>query len=81
MDGEDCLRALSHVTGVPYSDGKANRDFRDFGWEIAHGAVSRRPPISFDTIVARTGATHTTLGLGFVRHSRTILCRAVHRPS
>jgi hypothetical protein len=30
-----------------------------FGWEIAHVAVSRRPPISLDTIVARTkGYTH-----------------------
>jgi hypothetical protein len=27
---------------------------RGFGWEIAHEAVSRRPPISLDTIVART---------------------------
>jgi hypothetical protein len=26
---------------------------RDFGWEIAHEAVSRRPPISLDTVVAR----------------------------
>jgi hypothetical protein len=26
----------------------------DFGWEIAHAAVSRRPPISLDRIVART---------------------------
>ena len=32
----------------------ANRDVRDFGWGIAHEAVSRRPPISLDTIVART---------------------------
>ena len=32
---------------------------RDFGWEIAHEAVSRRPPISLDTIVARTeGCTY-----------------------
>jgi hypothetical protein len=32
---------------------------RDFGWEIAHEAISRRPPISVDTIVARTeGYTH-----------------------
>jgi hypothetical protein len=32
---------------------------RDFGWEIAHAAVSRRPPISLVTIVARTeGYTH-----------------------
>jgi hypothetical protein len=26
---------------------------RDFGWEIAHEAVSRRPPISLYTIAAR----------------------------
>jgi hypothetical protein len=33
----------------------ANRDVWDFGWEIiAHAAVSRRPPISLYTIVART---------------------------
>ena len=31
-----------------------NRDVRDFGWEIAHAAVSRRPPISLHKIVART---------------------------
>jgi hypothetical protein len=36
---------------LPYSDEKvANR----FGWEIAHEDVSRRPPISLYTIVART---------------------------
>jgi hypothetical protein len=37
-----------------YSDAKANRTGRDFGREIAHAAVSRRPPISLYTIVART---------------------------
>jgi hypothetical protein len=38
-----------------YSDAKvANRDGRGFGWGIAHAAVSQRPPISLDTIVART---------------------------
>jgi hypothetical protein len=26
----------------------------DFGWENAHAAVTRRPPISLDTIVPRT---------------------------
>jgi hypothetical protein len=26
----------------------------DFGWEIAHAAASRRPPISLYSIVART---------------------------
>jgi hypothetical protein len=30
-----------------------HRNGREFGWEIAHAAVSRRPPISLDTIVAR----------------------------
>ena len=32
----------------------ANRDFRGFGWGIAHGTVTRRPPISLDTMVPRT---------------------------
>ena len=40
---------------VPYSDATvANRNGRDFGGEIAHAAVSRRPPIPLYTIVART---------------------------
>jgi hypothetical protein len=40
---------------LAYSDAKvANRDVRDFGWEIAHAAVSRRPPISLYATVART---------------------------
>jgi hypothetical protein len=40
---------------VAYSDAKvANRNGRVFGWEIAHAAVSRRPPISLDKIEART---------------------------
>jgi hypothetical protein len=43
-----CVRSLT-------SEGKvANRGVRGFGWEIAHAAVSRRPPISLYTIVART---------------------------
>jgi hypothetical protein len=34
---------------------------RDFGWEIAHAAASRRPPISLDSIVARIeGYTYDT---------------------
>ena len=32
----------------------ANRSVREFGWEIAHEAVSPRPPNSLDTIAART---------------------------
>jgi hypothetical protein len=40
---------------TPYSDEKvANRNGQGFRGEIAHSAVSRRPPISLDTIVART---------------------------
>jgi hypothetical protein len=40
---------------VEYSDEKvARRNVWDFVWEIAHEAFSRRPPISLDTIVART---------------------------
>jgi chemotaxis protein histidine kinase CheA len=39
---------------IPYSDAKvANRNVRDFGWEVAHAVVSRRPPISCYAIVAR----------------------------
>jgi hypothetical protein len=32
----------------------ANRNSRVFGWEIAHAAVSQRPPLSLTKIVART---------------------------
>jgi hypothetical protein len=44
-----CVHAFSTRTRV---DKVANR--KDFGWEIAHGAVSRRPPISLYTTEART---------------------------
>jgi hypothetical protein len=33
---------------------RANRDVKDFGWEIAHEAVSRRPPNPPYAVVART---------------------------
>ena len=40
---------------LPYSDEQvANRNDRDFGWGIAHGAFTRRPPIPLDTMVPRT---------------------------
>jgi hypothetical protein len=29
----------------------ANRDFWDFGWRCAHGAVTRRPPVPLDTMI------------------------------
>jgi hypothetical protein len=49
------LGAMSHTFQVPYSDEKvANRNVRGFGWEIAHAAVTRLPPISLYAVVART---------------------------
>jgi hypothetical protein len=44
----------SEHTGVAANAKVANRDVRGFGWEIAHAAVSRRPPTSLSRIVART---------------------------
>jgi hypothetical protein len=47
--------AFTGLGGASYSDAKvANRDVRGFGWEIAHAAVSRRPPIFLAAVVART---------------------------
>ena len=37
--------------------------FRDFGWEMAHGAVTRRPPIPLYTIVPRTGGYAYDVGV------------------
>ena len=37
----------------------ANRHVKDSGWEIAHAAVSRRPPVSLHTVVDRSeGCTY-----------------------
>jgi hypothetical protein len=51
----------------------------DFGWMIAHAAVSRRPPVSLDTIVARTHMyTHDCeFGIcpSFKRHFFVAPCR------
>jgi hypothetical protein len=41
----------------------ANRDVRAFGWGIAHGAVTRRPPISFYAMVPRTGGCAYGVGV------------------
>jgi hypothetical protein len=49
-----CVATTARAGWVGYSD--ANRNGRDFGWEIAHTAVSRCPPIPLYTIVVRTGA-------------------------
>jgi hypothetical protein len=42
---------------------ESNRNGWDSGWEIAHAAVSRRPPISLYTIVARTEGYTNAVGL------------------
>jgi hypothetical protein len=56
------------------------RNGSDFGWEIAHAAVSRRPPIHLYPIVAHTeGYTYDVKCwemLGFVQRSRTLFCQA-----
>jgi hypothetical protein len=54
---------------VGYSDAKGcDRDGRDFGWEIAHAAVSRRPPFFLGTTVARTaGYTYAATVWDFSR--------------
>jgi hypothetical protein len=50
-------------------------------WEIARGAVSRRPPISLATTVARTeGYTYDGGSLGFVHRPRAGFCRPVPNP-
>jgi hypothetical protein len=66
-----------------YSDDKMKRiDDRDFGWEVAHGAVFATPADS----PLHDGSSYRGLrvrrrGLGFVHRSRAILCRAVPNPS
>jgi hypothetical protein len=53
---QDAVRGVSpRARFTPYSGGKvANRSVWGFGWEIAHAAVSRRPPIFLSTMVPRT---------------------------
>ena len=60
------VKVLPSPLPLPYSDAQvANRNGRDFGWEIAHGTVSRRPPISLDTNGTRTHiCTRTTRKFG-----------------
>jgi hypothetical protein len=70
--------------GMSYSDIKVtNRNVRDFGWEIAHAAVSRRPPILLSKIVARTRMyTHAAkVCMGFVHRSRAVFCRPAPNPT
>ena len=54
----------------------ANRDGRDFGWEIAHAAdFPRHDGTSYRGLRVRRW------GLGFAHRSRATLCRAVPNPS
>jgi hypothetical protein len=41
----------------------ANRNGRDLGWEMAHAAVTQRPPISLYTIAPRTGGFAYAVGV------------------
>ena len=73
-----CVGA-ARATVSTYSDAQvANRNVRDFRSEIAHGAVSRRPPISLYTMVPRTaGYTYDVGVCDFSIVQGRILCRAV----
>jgi hypothetical protein len=55
LHGVQRIDALLCTRGVSSDEKVANRNVRDFGWEIAHEAVSRLlPPISLYRIVPRT---------------------------
>ena len=55
LAGEQAVCApFSPASLIPRWGKVANRHVRDFGWEVAPAAVSRRSPISLDTMVART---------------------------
>jgi hypothetical protein len=58
-----------------------NRDFKGyFGWEIAHEAVSRRPPVSLDRVVARTGGYAYDVGvwdLSIVQGPFSVTCQTL----
>jgi hypothetical protein len=74
-----CVLSLWEPCGLSsvsnHSDAKvANRNVRDFGWEIAHAAVSRRPPVFLPRIVALPRATRTPREFGLCPSFRTILC-------
>ena len=63
-----------------FSDAKvANRDFKDFGWEVAYGAVTRRPPNPSPRDCSPYRGLHARReSLGVVHRSRAIFlsCRA-----
>jgi hypothetical protein len=49
-----CVRRHNQALQAHSGEKVANRNVWGFGWAIAHAAVSRRPPNSLDTMVART---------------------------
>jgi hypothetical protein len=52
----------------------------NFGWEIAHEAVSRRPPVSLDRVVARTGGYAYDVGvwdLSIVQGPFSVTCQTL----
>jgi hypothetical protein len=62
--GRHALHASPWRLPPAYSDERvANRNVGDFGWGVAHGAVSRRPPISLYTMVPRTGCYTYDVGV------------------
>jgi hypothetical protein len=68
------VRPFARTARRPYSDEKvASPDVSEFRWEIAHEAVSRRPPNSLDTMVPRTSmytyAAKVGICLPFKDHS------------
>jgi hypothetical protein len=65
-----CGEPPARLTGAAASGARdtamqkvANRDVRGFGWGIAHGAVTRRPPVSLDTMVPRNGGYAYDVGV------------------
>jgi hypothetical protein len=54
--GEDVAPVAGSEPERPHlaNERTANRRVSGFGWEISHAAISRRPPISLYTSVART---------------------------
>ena len=55
----------------------ANRNGWDFGWEIAHAAVSRRPPISLYMVVASTHMYTHPASVGICPSFKDHFCRPV----
>jgi hypothetical protein len=76
MNGSSFSECVSQLPFVDHVVRAANRNVVDFGWEIAHEAVSPRPPIPLDMIGVRSHMyTHAAKRVGVVPRSRAISCR------